>query len=467
MRFLTELLHSRAVPLAGKNHRHHGGTAAIAVTICLALFAPLSPAAAAEAPQDISGKDVVTPGDPGLGDALKQAIDAHQYDKALDLLAAEPEVLATEDGYRLQVKLLAVARHTDKALLLLEKHLTHHPNDGWSRFEIAEIQYKHGHGGVAALQYRLALAGDLDDADTALARARLADISQPKSWRYGYGLNLSANSNVDGAADDGRSALTGLPLVLDGNAAKTSTVALSGFGRAEKFTPVSDDMGLRTAVLVAASTGPAKSYDSEAVSAEAGPEWTIGGNTHLSLDARALMQWVSSDPAASGGGFAVHGDTYGDQQLWAGQFSADDISVRYPNSTSGVNTRFDLKRTRFLSASDFWSFSGAFERAGAALLSSPYTSGQARIGRLFKTPWSSLVYVEAMSRLRIYDHDTLQTSARRCDQLDEISFRFSKRNMIFYRGVPFVTVSAARNVSNITTYDYSRVRLDFGITRGF
>ena len=39
--------------------------------------------------------------------------------------------------------------------------------------------------------------------------------------------------------------------------------------------------------------------------------------------------------------------------------------------------------------------------------------------------------------------------------------------MIFYRGVPFVTVSAARNVSNITTYDYSRVRLDFGITRGF
>ncbi len=433
----------------------------------LALIA-LAPAVAfADAPPPPSASDVVSPNDPKLGNALRQDIEARQYDQALDLLAQNPDFAASEDGYRLHIKLLVAARRTDKALALLERYLNFHPNDGWSRFEIAEIQYAHGRGGVAAVQYRLAMAGDLDAPDAVTARARLTDLSLPPSWRFGYGANLSATSNVDGAVDDGRSYLVGLPIVLDNPAIKGSTLAVSGYGRAEKFTPLTDDMGLHAAVLVAASTGPAKSYDSEAISAEAGPEWTLEGLTHVALTARSLIQWVSQKPAASGGGLAVHADTYGENLLWAGQVNVDDIAVRYPNTSHGLDAKLDLRRTRYLTASTFWSLGAQVERAGVALFSSPYTSEQLKVGRLFKMPWSSLVYVEETSRLRVYDHDILEASSRRADTLDELSFRFSKRNMVFYRGVPFITLSASKNTSNIPVYDYSQLKVDFGVTRGF
>lgn len=440
---------------------------AAAVGVGLALFAAAYPAVSESAFTVPAPEDVTIKGDPGLAEALKQDISLHQYAQALELLSGRSDITATDDGFRLEIKLLLATKQTDKALALLEGRLAKDPTDAQSRFMVGEIQFRHGHNRQAALEYRLALAGKLDDPHATEALGRLTALSEPRTWRAWGGVTLSANSTVDGTFDDGRTLLVGLPVTLDDASAKKSAFTISGNAGAEKLTDVTDDLAVRTTLLGQISTGPAKAYDSESLALQVGPEWRVGELSHVSLTPRALIEWVGGKTAVGGFGLALHADTYGRDTYWTGQLNADSLNIRYRDLGEGVNTRLELRRTRYLNASSLWSVDTVVERNEASLFSSPFADGQVKLGRLFQAPWSSLVYIEGTTRLRGYDHDPLATGDRRTDAFGQVSFRFTKRDFVIGRGIPFITVSAARNSSNIDAYSYSRLRLDFGVTRGF
>ena len=372
----------------------------------------------------------------------------------------------SEDAVASARQLLAAGKPA-KALALLEAHLSKAPGDAYARFLVGEIYFHHGHERQAALEYRLALAGPLDAASAAEARARLQDISLPKAWRYSLGATLSANSVVDGGSDDGRTPLSGLSASPYDGIEKHSAITATVSARADKITDLSDGLALHTTILAAASTGAAKDYDTESVSLQSGPEWTLGGLSHVSLSPRAITEWVAGKSALNGGGLALNGDTYGGDTLWAGQVSADSFDIRYNGLGRKTNLRLAAKRTRYLGPSALWSVDGLVARTGASLVSGPYTDGQVRIGRLLQAPLSALVYVEATGRVRTFETDALTGDINRTDRFAQLSLRFSKRDVMIYSGIPFVTLSAARNQSTMAAYRYSRLRLDFGLTRGF
>jgi len=442
------------------------GVASVGAALGLGLMVWVGPATAGTPLAPPTAADV-TVADDALSASLRRDIALGHYDDALSRLSARPDVLATDAGVHLQARLLLETGKPVTALGVLEAHLSRHPDDADGRFLLGEIYFRRGRVRQAALEYRLAMAGRLDEAKASVARARLEEISLPKAWRFGYGVALSANSAADGTSDDGRTPLNGLPAAPYDGSQKRSAVSATVAVRADKTNALQDGLALHTTVLAIGSTGTASAYDTESVSIQSGPEWSLDSLTHVSVSPRLLAEWVGGKTALSGSGLVLNGDTYGGNALWVSQVSADSFKIRYDSLGHGTNTRLMVRRTHYLNPSALWSADAVVGRIDASLVSGPYSEGQVRIGRLFSAPLSSLVYVEATGRVRNYDEDAATGDIGRRDHFAQLSFRFTKRNMMIYSGIPFIALSAAHNQSTIAAHRYSRMRFDFGFTRGF
>jgi len=447
----------------GKGLRALGSLTAAGL-ICAGLGA-IPAAAAIPAPQP-TGEDV-TIGDAALAETLKRDIASHDYTRALKDLDARPDIENGEDGFRLRIKLLRASRQEDKALALLERHLSKHPHDGFARFEVAEINNRYGAGRTAALNYRLALAGDLGDSQAALARSRLEAILRPQKWRFWMGASVSPDSNVNSTTDDTHLALYGLPFVVYNGPENITGTVYSAHAGADKLTLLGPELGLRTTITGTWSDGPDLPFDSRSLSLQAGPEWTIGPMTHMSLSGRAIVQWLGKTEALTGQGLALHADTYGSNTLWTGQVSGDRLDIHYNRIGEAWNTRLQVKRVHFLGTSALWSLDAAIGRRGAAFNADEFSEGQLKLGRLFQTPFSSLVYLEANQRLRVYDEDPMAVGRHRKDYLSQFTARLSKRDLLLFGAVPYLAVVARHNDSNVSVYSSNHTRLDFGLTRDF
>ncbi len=406
-------------------------------------------------------------GDPAFPPELNQLLQAGQYPEALAFVTAHPELMGDEKGFLLDIHLLRITHQDDQALTLLEHRLSSDPEDGLARFEVAEIHFSHHRERPAILNYRLALAGTLDEGRTAAARARMEGIVQRKAWHSWMGASLSPNNSINDTTDITRMALFGLPFSEQAPGVDKKGLSFSGYIGAGKLVALSPGLGIRTNILAAASHEPGRLFDSRSLSIQSGPEWTFGHITHVSVSGRAIVQWLGKDLAMSGGGLSVHGDTYGDDQLWSGDVSADRLDIRYNNIGQAWNYRGEVKRVRYLDSSSLWIMDVVAARRGASFDTESYSEEMVKVGRLLQAPLSTFVYLEATGRVRRYDRNAAFSGMGRDDDYGQLTARFSKRDVVIYGAMPFVSVSASQNASSINTYDSSHVRVDFGFTRDF
>ncbi|WP_443750167.1 hypothetical protein [Asticcacaulis solisilvae] len=437
--------------------------AASAVAICAAWGGLAAPAMATPAP----AADTVRT-DPSFPPELNARIEARDYKGALTLLGTLPDLLQTEKGFLLRIHLLEMTYQDDKAAILLEHRLSKDPNDGLARFEIAELHFRHRREKQATLDYRLALAGGLDGDRAGAAYKRLEGIIQRKSWHVWAAGSLTGNNgSTNDTTDITRLAIFGLPFSETAPGSGKTGPAFSGYVGAGRLTLLRPGVGIRTNILVTGTHDPGHLYDSHSISVQTGPEWQVGRFSHVSVTGRAIAQWLGNDLAQTGGGFALHGDTYGHDQLWAADISEDRLNVRYKNIGVGWNTRAEVKRIRYLDASTLWIFDAVAQRRGATFETLTFQEQQIKAGRLFQGPFSTFVYLEAAGRARQYDRNPLFSGLHRSDTYGQLTARFSKRDVLIFGAVPYVSVQASRNQSDITAYSNSRTRVDFGLTSDF
>jgi hypothetical protein len=438
--------------------------AASAVAVCIASGTLMAaPAMATPRPAADSVRT-----DPAFPPELNRAIEARDYKGALTLLGAMPELLKDEKGFLLRVHLLEMTYQDDKAALLLEHRLSKDPGDGLARFEVAEIHFRHRREKQATLSYRLALAGGLDPDRSDQAFKRMEGIIQRKSWHvWGAGSFTGNSGNTNDTTDITRLGIYGLPFNESAPGADKGGFAFSGYVGAGRLTLLKPGVGIRTNILLTASHDPGRLYDSHSISVQTGPEWQVGRFSHISFTGRAIAQWLGNDLAQTGGGFALHGDTYGHDRLWAADISEDRLNVRYKNIGIGWNTRAELKRIRYLDASTLWIFDAVAQRRGATFDTLTFQEQQIKAGRLFQGPFSTFVYLEAAGRSRQYDRNPLFAGLHRSDTYGQLTARFSKRDVLIFGAVPYLSVQASRNESDIKTYSNSRTRFDFGLTSDF
>ncbi len=411
--------------------------------------------------------DIVGP-DPSFPSELNQRLDAKDYKGALEVLGQHPELLKDEKGFLLRIHLLELTYQDDKAVLVLEHRLSKDPNDGLARFEVAEIHFRHRREKQATLDYRLALAGGLDEGRSEAAYKRMEGIIQRKSWHvWGAGSFTGNSGNNTDTTDITRLGIYGLPFNESAPDADKNGLAFSGHVGAGRLTLIRPGVGIRTNILVTGSHDPGRLYDSHSVSIQTGPEWQVGRFSHISFTGRAIAQWLGSGLAQTGGGFALHADTYGHNQLWAADISEDRLNIRYKNIGIGWNTRAEIKRIRYLDASQLWIFDAIAQRRGATFDTLTFQEQQIKAGRLFQGPFSTFVYLEAAGRARQYDRNAFFGGLERNDTYGQLTARFSKRDVLIFGAVPYVSVQASRNQSDISTYSNSRTRFDFGLTSDF
>ncbi|HVZ30270.1 MAG TPA: surface lipoprotein assembly modifier [Asticcacaulis sp.] len=430
------------------------------VAACALWGAPVLAAAPVAAINDL-------PTDAGYPPELNAMLTSGRYQEALDLLNSRPDLLADEKGFLLKIHLLERTGQDDKAVILLEHRLSKDPNDGLARFEIANIHFRHKRERQATLDYRLALAGGLDDGRAMEAHSRLEGIVQRKAWHVWAGAALTANNNLNDTTDITRLAIYGLPFNESAPGGKKDGFAVSGYVGVGKLIALSPGLGIRTNILAAGTHDPGRLYDSRSLSIQSGPEWTFGHVSHVSVNGRAISQWLGSALAMSGAGLSLHGDTYGNNVLWAGDVSADRLDVKYKTIGVHWNYRAEVKRVKYLDASALWIFDAVVARRGATFDTLSFSEQQVKAGRLLQGPWSTFAYVEATARSRQYNSNPLFAGLRRNDTYGQLLARFSKRDVVIYGATPYISVAVQRNDSSIHNYNYKRLRMDIGFTRDF
>lgn len=425
------------------------------------LIAPDTP----EVPQAIAAQTI--DGDQGFAVALQLLLRAGAYDKALDLLLSRPDLVERPEGLRLRVELLLRLGRTEAALGAIETYLSANPNDAVARFQLAEIHFRRRHDQAATLAYRLALAGGLDPFRAGVTRARVETINSRKNLRIWVGGAISPDSNVNAGTNATYVDLYGLPFQLDDGARRRRGVGVSAYGGVEKSFRLSPTMFVRATGIFSITALPGDDLDSEQLSVRLGPEWRLGRNTTLAVQATASESRFGGARLEQRKGVLVEGDTYGDNRRWTAVLAADTIRHSLSPTRDGESFSLDLARTRYLSTSALWRLSGGTTRRASEAASESYWESQIGLGRLFSTPLATLLYIEAGYSDRRFDGAAAAFGVVRRDHEVSVEARISKRDLLVLGAHPYVSTRLSRSHSNIGLYSYDRKRVEFGFTREF
>lgn len=424
--------------------------------------APLTPDAARN-----TQAHVLLGADDEFAFALQLAIGANDWQGALDVLDRRPDLAARPDAIRLRAELYRKVGRDRDALALLEEHLTRNPDDALARFQLAEIHFADMRDQDAALNYRLSLAGRLDATRTQIANERLAEIANRRVWRFWAGASASPDSNLNSATDAARVDLFGLPFELDDDARRQSGISLSVFGGVERRFPVAEDMAIRASLIGSLIETPGATFDQIAIAARTGPEWRFGRDSFVSLQATSSKRWFGGDAFETRGGLQLDGEFSSDLTRWSGAIQLDSIDDLRSPARDGWAATVDINRTVFTSPSSLWRIGAAASHREAAAKSESYDQLMLKGGYLTPGPFSLMAYIEPYALVRDHEGAAFAFGIERQDVEYGVSLRVSKRDWIVAGAFPFISLSVARNESNISLFDFARERMEFGFTREF
>jgi hypothetical protein len=415
-----------------------------------------------------SSAELVLEGDQGFAVALRLLIASEQYSAALDLLDTRPDLAARADTKRLRAQLLVLVGREREALALLESHLTEDSDDALARFQIAEMHFAAERDSPAALAYRLAIAGNLDDLRNSVANARLSQIRDRRKWRVWAGASIAPDSNLNSATDATRVELFGLPFELDDDARRRSGVAFTAFAGVERRVVLDDGLAVRAGLVGAVTDAPGAAFDDAFLSLRAGPDWRLSPQSSLTVQGVVGQRWFGGRLIEVSTGLRAEADFAGaENTTWAGSARIENGDSQINEGRDGWTYAADVGRTHFLGPSSLWRLSSMAAYRDAAAQSETFAQAQVAAGRLFALPFSSLVYVEPYVAGRWYQGPAAAFGVTREDFEYGVSSRFSKRDWVFFGTFPFLALSITHNDSNIALNEFSRERVEIGLTREF
>lgn len=436
---------------------------AMAVLLVFALAAPVR--AATGVAQDAQGVSAETP---LFASSLAQALESGDHQLALSLLESRPEISGTSDGIRLRAALLARLDRTDEAIALLERWMARDGGDALARFQIGEIHFAAGRLAPARLSYRLALAGSLDSMRMQIVQERLASIAKAQKLRVSVTLSAAPDSNLNSATSAGTIDLFGLPFTLSEDARRQSGVTASLSVGVERRWPVGEHLSIQAGGLVSFLDAPNRTFDQHQLTVFAGPELRSGITSAVSAAGTYRETALGGSAFESSHGIRISGTTHPDAQTaWGAVAYAEEIDNRLGNDLDGWTFGSQVSRTRYMGPNALWRASLATASYDLAGAEANYHLIQVAAGRLTSLPFGVSVYVEPYMRRRAFDRPSSVFGVRRDDRELGLTIRLSKRDLVVRGAFPYVQAVASRSWSNVSLGNYSRHRIELGLTRDF
>lgn len=417
--------------------------------------------------QDQTGVSV-SRDDRALANALLVALTSGDFATALALLEGHPDLTQTPEGLRLKAELLVQLARADEAVVLLEGHLASDGADALARYQLGEIHFAARRDVSATLAYRLALVGNLDPLRRQRVQERLAALESRRRVRITASFGVAPDSNINNATSAGAIDLYGLPFVLSDDARRRSGVAASFNGGLERRWPVSDGLSVLAGGSIAVLDSSGGAFDQRQIGVFAGPEIKLGQDRRASLSATYRDAAFGGEPLETWTGVRIEGEAYVDQKsLWNVAVRRDRIDNVRSSEWSGSSYGGQVSRTRFLGPSAFWRASATVDTYDLGGAESGYQIVQLSAGRLFTAPFATLAYVEPYSRWRDFERRSVAFGVRRQDYEIGLNVRVSKRDWAVRNAFPYVQAVFLKSSSNVVIGDYSRQRVEFGLTRTF
>lgn len=401
-------------------------------------------------------------------DALTTALKSGNFAAALALLEDYPDIAATAEGVRLRAELLARSGRSSEAIALLEGHLAQDGTDALARYQVGEIHFNARRDASAILAYRLALAGHLDPERRRLVVDRLAALEARRDVRFSLSFGVAPDSNLNSATSASTIDIFGLPFTLSDEARRRSGVAASISSAVERRGRISDGFSMLVGGSLTLLDAPGRAFDQRQVGVFAGPEIMLAPYTRASMAVTYRNIALGGEGLETWAGVRVDGEGYANPQtLWSASAHLDQISNQRAGEWDGWTYGGQVNRTRFLGPSAFWRASAAWDVHDLAGSEAGFQMQQLAVGRLVSLPFSSLAYIEPYARRRDFEHRSSAFGVRREDHEIGVNVRISKRDWAFRGSFPYVQGVSSRSWSNVALGEYSRHRLEFGLTRDF
>lgn len=400
--------------------------------------------------------------------ALEVMLQAGDFEGALALLRATPALANRPDGLRLQAQILIALGRNDEALSVLEGVLAKNARDGLARFQIGEAHFQAKRPRAAETAYRLALASDLDSARSGLARQRLASLAARTGWQGTLTALIAPDSNLNSATTDRNIEIFGLPFELSEDARATGGVTAALQGTLGRAFPLSRELYFSGQLTGLVSDAPGRAFDEGFSQIRLGPEF------RLPQEGRLAAQFTHSRRWFGGSLFEVSNGTRLEASLPLGPKTRFEMTARAEYSDNQINPFrsgdvfvLDLGRTYFKSASRLNRYGLTLIRKDAESETEAFDNATLSVGYLFPAPWTSSVYVEGYVSGRWFDAASFAFGVRREDSEMGLSARFTKRDLSFKGWSPFMTVSVSEARSTLVIAEYSRQRVEFGLTQTY
>lgn len=432
-----------------------------AVLIVFAIAPSIAPAQEAPPAEEVAAGQVFV-------DALMAALMSGDFAAALALLEDRPDIAATAEGVRLRAELLARLGRASEAIALLEGHLAQDGSDALARYQVGEIHFNARRDASAILAYRLALSGHLDPERRRLVFDRLRALEARRDQRFSLSFGVAPDSNLNNATSASTIDIFGLPFILSDDARRRSGVAASISSAVERRWPVSERFSLLAGGSLTMVDAPGREFDQRQFGVFAGPEIMLASHTRASIavtyrdiawGGRGLETWA---------GLRVDGEGYANPQTrWGASAHLDHINDQRAREWDGWTYGGQVNLTRFLGPSVFWRASAAWDVHDLAGSEAGFRMQQLALGRLVGLPFATLAYIEPYALRRDFEHRSSVFGIRREDHEIGVNVRISKRDWAFRGAFPYVQGASSRSWSTVALGDYSRHRLEFGLTRDF
>lgn len=401
-----------------------------------------------------------------LADRATARGDHRLVAKLLTAMAHDKDIrIRSEARFRLG-KMFAEQNHLTEAALLYRAILDEDGGAQPVRLELASVLERIGDEAGARRTLRQAQAGGLPPAVARFVDHWSADLRSRKPFGTSFEMAIAPDSNINHATNSSTLGTVIGDFTLDRNARKRSGTGLALRAQSYARLGLTDQVNLLGRVTGSTDIYRRSRFDSANLGISVGPEISLGGDRLTAALTANWRRFGSKLYESTNGATLSYLHPFGRRAQVRAEMGADRIHNRVNSLEDGRDLSLSLNYERAIS-----------NRAGLALniaadrrkLRDPgYSTRAGQITLIGYHEFGAMTLIGSLGvgglradqRLSIYAH-------RRSDSVLRASLGAEMRQLTFAGFAPIVRFSFERNRSNITIYDYKRVRTEFGLTRAF
>ncbi|QGZ96526.1 TPR repeat-containing protein precursor [Terricaulis silvestris] len=399
--------------------------------------------------------------------ALGTFIRDRRWDDAQALIdALPPDQRAAPEVLFIEAFIARQRGRPRRAIELYQRLLDQDASLGRVRLELAETFVELGDDRAAEQNYRLALTTDLPPEVRAVVNDALTQLERRDRWRFSVNLAVAPDTNVNAATDAEQAQLFGLPFELSDEARRTSGLNITAAAGAERAFATDGPFSGIVGVSLRGTDNEQTAFDDAAASGRLGVQYvSMGARSELALIGD--RRWFGGDWLSSSAGLEFrqrlsNGRTVHDVSLSASRLDYDDSVDRDADVYS-----LDWDRSRYVSPIFFWRAGAALRLVDAESDAETFAATRVSAGGYHALPAGFGVWAEAAVEQRDFDEAAPLFGVAREDLEISLSLRGIKRDWRVFGYNPYLGALVAQNDSNIELEDYSRTRVEFGLTRTF